>query len=614
MEETLKGRAGKATVRVGFLGGQGEIGKNCVFIEHDGQIILIDCGLTFPDEDTFGIDVILPDFTFLKERAKDVRALFITHGHEDHIGAVAYLLREMSISVHASPLVLGLLEPKLEEMKVRNFRGQPLRAGRPVGIGPFEITPFKVNHSIPDAFGFAVKTPLGTLVHTGDFKFDQTPVDGGVADYQSLGEIGQAGVLVLLMDSTNAERPGYTASEKLVGQRLREIFWNCPGRILVTTFASNVHRIQQVFDAARSVGRKVAVIGRSMTDTVDIASELKYLRIPPDTLVEVEDIGRLPDERAVLLTTGSQGEPMSALTRIAGGDYRKVNIKTGDTVVIAATPVPGNETLVSKTVDLLFRQGADVIYEAASGVHVSGHASQEELKMMLNILRPKFFVPIHGEWRHMVRNSQLGRSVGILDENIYLVDNGAVLEFTRERGRLAGRVPSGQVMVDGLGVGDVGNVVLRDRRQLAQDGIVLVSVAVNPESGEVLAGPEVISRGFIYARESGDLIDDAKDCVRGTLEALYRDGKREWPQIKGKVRQALSTLFYERTRRRPMIIPVILEVGPGESAFAGDEDAAGEESQSGEDAEFSGGERDRSQRQDERDEEREEIQNRIEGR
>jgi len=561
VEELLKGRAGRSTVRVGFLGGQGEIGKNCIYLEHEGQIIVIDCGMTFPEEDVFGIDIILPDLSFLVERSRDVRAVFITHGHEDHIGAVPYLLREMSVPVYGSPLVLGLLEPKLEEMKVRGFTGRSLEAGQPVSVGPFEVTPFRVNHSIPDSFGFAVRTPVGTVVHTGDFKLDQTPVDGKVTDYQALGDLGQRGVLALLMDSTNAERPGYTPSERVVGQRLREIFWNRPGRILVTTFASNVHRIQQVLDAARSVGRKVAVTGRSMTDTVSIASRLGYLDIPPGTLVEMEEIVQLPDERVVLLTTGSQGEPMSALARIAAGDYRRVSIRTGDTVVIAATPVPGNETLVARTVDMLFRQGADVIYEQSSGVHVSGHASQEELKMMLNLLQPRYFVPVHGEWRHMVRSAQLARDVGVLDERVFLVENGSVLEFGRDRVRLAGRVTSGQVLVDGLGVGDVGDVVLRDRRQLAQDGIVLVSVAVDPARGEVVAGPEVISRGFVNARESEDLIEAAKERVRDTLGAFYADGRGEWPQAKSKVRQALGALFNERTRRRPIIIPVILEVG-----------------------------------------------------
>lgn len=549
---------------MGFLGGQGEIGKNCCFIEHDGQIVLIDCGMTFPDEDAFGIDIILPDLSYLVERAGDIRGLFVTHGHEDHIGAIPYLLRETSVPVYGSRLVLGLLAPKLEEMKVRGFKGHALEAGTKVELGPFKVTPFRVNHSIADAFGFAVETPVGTIVHTGDFKLDQTPVDAEVTDYQFLGECGRNGVLLLLMDSTNSERPGYTQSEKIVGQRLREIFWNRPGRILVTTFASNVHRIQQVFNAAATVGRKVGVIGRSMTDTVEIAAELGYLSIPRETLVDVDAITRLPDERVVLLTTGSQGEPMSALARIAGGDHRKVAIKTGDTVVLAATPVPGNETLVSRTVDLLFRQGADVIYEPTSGVHVSGHASQEELKLMLNMIRPRFFIPTHGEYRHLVRSAQLARDVGVLDENIFIIENGTVLEFARDRGRIAGRVTSGQVMVDGLGVGDVGDVVLRDRRQLAQDGIVLVSVAANPATGEVVSGPEIISRGFVYARESEELIEEAKRRTIETITALYAGGKREWPQLKGKVRQALATLFHERTRRRPMIIPVILETASGE--------------------------------------------------
>ncbi|HCJ10784.1 MAG TPA: ribonuclease J [Clostridiales bacterium] len=545
---------------MGFLGGQGEIGKNCAFIEHDGQIVVIDCGLTFPEEDAFGIDIVLPDLSYLVERGRDVRALFITHGHEDHIGAVPYLLRDMSVPVYGSRLVLGFLGPKLEEMKVRDFDGRLIEPGQTVSVGPFEVVPFRVNHSIPDAWGFAVKTPVGTVVHTGDFKFDQTPVDGQVTDFQTLGQLGREGVLILMMDSTNAERPGYTASEKVVGRKLREILWNRPGRILVTTFASNVHRIQQVFDAAGSVGRKVAVVGRSMADTVRIASELDYLRIPPNTLTELEELSRLPDDRVVVLTTGSQGEPMSALARIAAGDFRKLEIKTGDTVVIAATPVPGNETLVARTVDLLFRQGADVIYEATSEVHVSGHASQEELKAMMNILAPRFFVPVHGEWRHMVRSAQLARDVGIADENIFLVENGSVLEFTRDRARVAGKVQSGQVLVDGLGVGDVGDVVMRDRRQLAQDGIVLVSVAVDPSTGDILSGPELISRGFVYARESEELIEEAKERVSEMVSSLYADGDREWPQIKGKVRHALASLFHERTRRRPMVVPVILEV------------------------------------------------------
>ncbi len=560
MEYHLKGRASSSTLRVGFLGGQGEIGKNCAFIEHDGQIVVIDCGLTFPEEDAFGIDIVLPDLSYLVERGRDVRALFITHGHEDHIGAVPYLLRDMSVPVYGSRLVLGFLGPKLEEMKVRDFDGRLIEPGQTVSVGPFEVVPFRVNHSIPDAWGFAVKTPVGTVVHTGDFKFDQTPVDGQVTDFQTLGQLGREGVLILMMDSTNAERPGYTASEKVVGRKLREILWNRPGRILVTTFASNVHRIQQVFDAAGSVGRKVAVVGRSMADTVRIASELDYLRIPPNTLTELEELSRLPDDRVVVLTTGSQGEPMSALARIAAGDFRKLEIKTGDTVVIAATPVPGNETLVARTVDLLFRQGADVIYEATSEVHVSGHASQEELKAMMNILAPRFFVPVHGEWRHMVRSAQLARDVGIADENIFLVENGSVLEFTRDRARVAGKVQSGQVLVDGLGVGDVGDVVMRDRRQLAQDGIVLVSVAVDPSTGDILSGPELISRGFVYARESEELIEEAKERVSEMVSSLYADGDREWPQIKGKVRHALASLFHERTRRRPMVVPVILEV------------------------------------------------------
>jgi ribonuclease J len=456
---------------------------------------------------------------------------------------------------------MGLVEGKLKEAKFKkSVNMNVINPPASVKIGSLNVEFFRVNHSIPDSVGIAIHTPLGTVCHTGDFKFDQTPVDGKIADLHKLAELGSKGVLVLLSDSTNAERQGYTMSEKVVGGTIEEIFSKAKGRIIVATFATNIHRIQQVFDAAFKFGRKVAVVGRSMVNTVNIALNLGYLSIPKNLMVELDDINKLSKEKVVIITTGSQGEPMSALTRMAMSEHKKVEIIPGDTVLIAATPIPGNEKLVARTIDHLFKQGAEVIYEAISGVHVSGHASQEELKLMLNLVKPRYFVPVHGEYRHLIHHANLAKEVGIPEKNIFIAENGRIIEFTKDSARLAGKVTAGKVMVDGLGVGDVGNIVLRDRKQLAQDGILIVVVTIDKETTEVVAGPDIISRGFVYVRESEELMEQSKEIVRQALTKCQEEKVTEWSMIKSQVRDTLGKFLFEQTHRRPMILPIIMEV------------------------------------------------------
>jgi len=543
------------------LGGLGEIGKNMMAVRFGENILVIDCGLAFPEEEMLGIDIVIPDITYLIENREFVRGIVLTHGHEDHIGALPYVLRQINVPVYGTKLTLGLLHGKLKE---QNMAGDAiLHTVKPrdtVQIGPFKVEFIKVSHSIPDAVAIAVHTPIGVVVHTGDFKIDQTPVDGQVVDFHRFAQLGEKGVLVLMSDSTNVERPGYTMSERVVGQTFDDTFRQSNDRIIIATFASNVHRIQQAVLNAYKHGRKVAVVGRSMVNVVNIAYELGYLHIPDGTLIELDEANRLPKHRVVILTTGSQGEPMSALTRMALSDHRQVEIVPGDTIIISATPIPGNEKVVARIVDMLFKHGAHVIYESLSGIHVSGHPSQEELKLMLNLMRPKFFVPVHGEYRMLIKHAELARDVGILPENIFVAENGQVLEFTRRSGRISGRVTAGKVLVDGLGVGDVGNIVLRDRKQLSQDGILIVVVTINRESGLVVAGPDIVSRGFVYVRESEKLLDDAKIKVNCALEKCSAKGISEWSAIKSQVRDALGKFLYEKTRRRPMILPIIMEV------------------------------------------------------
>ena len=542
------------------LGGLGEIGKNMTVIRFGDDIVVIDCGLMFPDDDMLGIDLVIPDISYLQENRNLVRAIVLTHGHEDHIGALPYVLKELNVPVYGTRLTLGILEGRLKETHVSGASLMPVKPREQIQVGPFKIGFFSMCHSIADAVGVSIKTPVGTIVHSGDFKFDQTPVDGNVADLHRLAELGDQGVLVLLADSTNAERAGHTLSERTVGLTFEEEFRNAKGRILIATFSSNVHRIQQAVDTAAKYRRKVAILGRSMMNVVNIAIELGYLHIPENVLIDIDEINNYPAADLVVITTGSQGEPMSALTRMASNDHRKVEIVPGDTVIISATPIPGNEKLVSRTIDLLFRQGAKVVYERTSGIHVSGHASREELKLLHNLIRPKFFVPVHGEYRHLIKHAQLAQEMGMPMERIFVAENGQVLEFGPDRGVMAGKVTAGKVLVDGLGVGDVGNIVLRDRRQLSQDGILIVVITIDKQSGVVVAGPDIVSRGFVYVRESEALMETAREKVLQALERCDMTGGTEWATIKSTVRDSIGKFLYEKTRRRPMILPLIMEV------------------------------------------------------
>jgi ribonuclease J len=543
------------------LGGLGEIGKNMAVLVHGNDMILIDAGLAFPEEDMPGIDIVLPDITFLLENRDRLRGVFLTHGHEDHIGALPYLLRQINVPVYGARLTLGMVELKLQEHQIAlHPASRWLEPGEVVRAGSFAVELFRVNHSIPDACGLIIKNPVGTVVHTGDFKFDHTPVDGHVADFHRLAEIGREGVLLLLADSTNAERPGYTPSERTVGKTFDRIMESAQGRVIVASFASQVHRIRQVGEAAVRHHRRVAVVGRSMENVVQKAIDLGYLSFPPGTWMDIEEIKKLPAEQIVIVTTGSQGEPMSALTRMSTADHRKVTIVPGDTVIISATAIPGNEKYVSRTVDNLYRLGAHVVYGSDSNIHVSGHACQEEIKLMLNLTRPKFYIPVHGEYRHLVHNAQLGRDVGIEPSHILIGENGVVFEFTRDKGAMVGTVPAGKVLVDGVGVGDVGNIVLRDRKQLANDGILIVVVGMDAQSGLLVSGPDIVSRGFVYVRESEELLDEARQRVKAALNQLEGNNLSEWSAIKSAVRDTLGRFLWDRTKRRPMILPIIMEV------------------------------------------------------
>jgi len=546
-------------LRIIPLGGLGEIGKNMTVIRYQDSILVIDAGLMFPEEELLGIDIVIPDMTYLFENRDKVKAILLTHGHEDHVGALPYLLKEMNVPVYGSRLTLGIVEAKLREHNIANVQLNIVHPRDIIDIGPFQVEFIRVSHSIPDALGIAIHSPLGIILHTGDIKLDQTPVDGEVFDFRKIAELSEKGVLVMLGDSTNAEKPGFTLSERVVGNTFDGIFGKCEGRIIVTTFASNVARIQQVISTAEKYGRKVSVVGRSMINNVQIAQELGYIKIPKGILVEIEDINKYPANEIVIVTTGSQGEPMSALTKIATGDHRWVNVKPGDTVIISATPIPGNEKLVSRTVDLLFRQGAEVIYDKSMGVHVSGHASQEELKILLNLIKPKYFIPIHGEYRHLMKHAKLAESLGIPQSRIFVAENGWVIEIGRKKAGIAGKVAAGKVLVDGLGVGDVGNIVLRDRKQLSQDGIIIVIITINKESGEVGIRPDIVTRGFVYVRESEQLIEETKEKVAEALSACEKKFS-EWAIIKAQVRDKLGKYLFEKTGRRPMILPIIVEV------------------------------------------------------
>jgi ribonuclease J len=542
------------------LGGLGEIGKNMTVVRYDEQMILIDAGLAFPEEDMLGIDIVIPDYSYLIEHKDMLLGILLTHGHEDHIGALPYLLRDVEVPIFGTRLTLGIVQSKMKENNLNNIKATVVQPRDVIKLGVFRIEFIRVNHSIPDSVGIAIHTPLGTIVHSGDFKLDHTPVSGEILDIHKFSELGDKGVLCLLSDSTNVERPGFTPSERNVGEMIDEVFRNAKDRIILASFASNVYRLQQAITSAVMTNRKVAVVGRSMVNIVGIAAELGYLDIPEGTLVDIDEIIGLPGNQACILTTGSQGEPMSALTRMANHDHRHVAIQPGDTVIISASPIPGNEKSVAKTVDQLFKLGANVIYESTDGMHVSGHASQEEQKLMLNMVRPKYFIPVHGEYRMLIKHAQLAEQLGISREDIFVSENGGIVEFTRHGAALGGKVTAGKVLIDGLGVGDVGNIVLRDRKQLSQDGILIVVMTISRTTGAIVAGPDVVTRGFVYVRESETMLEEAKQKIRQTMARCRENRITEWAVFKSQIRDALSKQFYEKTRRRPMILPIIQEV------------------------------------------------------
>ncbi len=549
-------------LRITPLGGLGEIGKNITLYEYGEDMLLVDCGMSFPDEEMPGIDIVIPDFSHVVKNADKIKGLLATHGHEDHIGAIPYLLKECNIPVYGTALTLGLVEGKLREHKLLDSaKLNVIKPAQTVKLGEFSVEFIHVNHSIPDAVAFAITTPLGTVVQTGDFKIDTTPIDGEVIDLARFGELGKKGVLALLSDSTNAERPGFTPSESIVGESFYNLFKKAENkRIIVATFSSNIHRVQQIIDEAVRCGRKVAVSGRSMLNVVQVASELGYLNVPEGVLIDLEMVKKYMPEQVVIITTGSQGEPMSALHRMAFGDHRNVSVGAGDFIIISATPIPGNEKTVTKVINKLLTLGAHVVYEKMYDVHVSGHACQDELKLMLNLVQPKFFIPVHGEQKHLVKHAGLAETVGIDHKNILIGSNGNVIELTRDYMKVVETVTAGSILVDGFGVGDVGNVVLRDRKHLAEDGIIVVAVSVDQVTREVIAGPEVISRGFVYVKEAEALMDDTREVACDILERCYIQNIRDWNTVKSRIRDGLARHLHEQTGRSPMILPVILEI------------------------------------------------------
>lgn len=550
----------KLPLKIIPLGGLDEIGKNMTAFEYDGEIIVIDCGMAFPDDDMPGIDLVINDISYLEKNFDKVKAIFLTHGHEDHIGGLPYFLKMINVPVYGTRLTLALVEHKLKEhnllSKVKLIRQ---RAGETNKIGKnFSVEFIRTNHSIADSVALAIKTPAGTVVHTGDFKIDTTPVVGEMIDLARFGELGREGVLALMSDSTNVERPGYAMSEKTVGNTFKSLFENCNKRIIVATFASNVHRVQQIIDAAAANGRKVAISGRSMENIVEISILLGYMKVPEGVLISIDNINKYRPSQIVIITTGSQGEPMSALSRMAYSDHRKVEITQNDRIIISATPIPGNEKSVSDMINELFKFGAEVVYKSLVDVHVSGHACQEELKMILALTKPKHFIPVHGEHRHLMLHAKLAEDMGI--KNTHILDNGSVMEIDSEKAKVTSRVMAGKILVDGLGVGDVGNVVLKDRKLLAQDGLIIATIAVSSETGEIVRAPEIISRGFVYVRESEELMDNIRRAARDGVEKSIRQGYTDWSFMKNNVKQSISKYIFETTRRSPVILPIIIEV------------------------------------------------------
>ena len=547
-------------IKVMALGGLNEIGKNMTVIEYKDEIIVIDAGMSFPDDEMLGVDVVIPDISYLIKNKDKIKGIFITHGHEDHIGALPYILKKINIPIYGAKLSIGLIQVKLKEHKINNAKLNVVSPRDIIKLSHMEVEFIKNNHSIPDACSIAVHTDQGIIYHTGDFKIDLTPIDGEVMDIHRICELSKKGVLLLLAESTNAEQPGSTMSEKTVGAGLDDLFRKASNsRIIVATFASNIHRLQQIINTAEKFNRKVAVSGRSMVNVVAVATELGYLNIPDNMLIDLNDISKYEDNEVVLITTGSQGEPMSALARMASAEHKKVEIKRGDLIIISAHPIPGNEILISKVINSLFEKGAEVVYDE-SDIHVSGHAKQEELKLMHRLVRPKFFMPAHGEYRMLKIHAELAEELGMPSQNIFVNKTGDVLEIDRNSAKVTGTIPTGNVLVDGLGVGDVGNIVLRDRKHLSEDGLMIVVVTISKEDGRVLAGPDIISRGFVYVRESEDLMDGAKNVIKDVLRDCEDRNIKEWAYLKNNIKESLKEYLYQKTKRNPMILPIIMEV------------------------------------------------------
>ncbi len=552
----------RTPVRIIPLGGLNEIGKNMTVIECGNDMFILDCGLAFPDMDMPGVDIVIPDFTYVEGNKEHVRGIVITHGHEDHIGGLAYLLKKINAPIYGTRMTLGLIKGKLEEHGLlKQAQLIEVEPRKTVKMGCMAVEFIKVNHSIPGAVGMAIHTPAGIIVHTGDFKVDYSPVDDEIIDLARFGELGSRGVLALMADSTNAERPGFTCSERTVGGSFEQLFQRAEGhRIIIATFSSNVHRVQQIINQAAKCGRKVTVFGRSMIHVIETATELGYLSVPKGMIIDIDEMNRYPDEKIVLITTGSQGEPLSALTRMAMNSHKKVTITPNDFIIISAKPIPGNEKYVNRVVNELMRSGAEVIYESMYEVHVSGHACQEELKLIQALTKPKFFIPVHGEYKHLVKHAELAKSMGVPEDHILISKIGDVIELDGQSIRVVSQVPAGRVMVDGLGVGDVGSIVLRDRKHLAQDGLIIVVIGIERISNTIVSGPDIISRGFVYVRESEELMDEAKGVMSHVLNNCSAHELKEWGMLKSKLRDVMSDYIYEKTKRSPMILPIIMEI------------------------------------------------------
>ena len=560
-DENLEFRFKSSPLKIIPLGGLLEVGKNITVFEYENEIIIVDCGLAFPEDDMLGVDLVIPDISYLEKNKDKIKGLVITHGHEDHIGAIPYLLKQINVPIYATKLTAGLIKNKLEEHKLlKSTKLKIVKQGEKINLGKMKVEFIRSCHSIPDSVALAIHTPVGIIVHTGDFKVDYTPIDGEKMDFGRLAELGNKGVLALLSDSTNSERKGFTMSERTVGTVLDKLFLNCTKRIVVATFASNVHRVQQIVNSAVKYGRKVAVCGRSMINVIKTAVELGYMNVPENTFIDIDMIKNYTDEQLVILTTGSQGEAMSALTRMASGEHRKVEITPNDLVIISANPIPGNEKYVSKVIDDLMQIGAEVVYSSLADVHVSGHACQEEQKLMLSLVRPKYFLPVHGEYRQLMAHAKTAVQVGIPPENIFIMNNGRVMELTENSAKMTGVVQSGKILVDGLGIGDVGNIVLRDRQHLSQDGLIVVVLTMDSATGEVVSGPDIISRGFVYVKESENIMDEVKRTVQRELYKCEEKGIKDWSGIKSSLKDGLRDYVFAKTKRNPMILPIIMEV------------------------------------------------------